>query len=180
MMRYSSKKHTTHTSRGFTLIEMIVSVAIFSTVVLIAIGALLSIIAANRKANSLRVVMENLNFAVESIARDVRTGDGYECGGTGGDCSGADDISFEDQNGNAVTYYLSGNTILRTTATGTITMTSPSVVIEDVNFSVEGSDAGDGIQPRVLMTIQGYAGEDDRTRSAFSIQTSISQRDTDS
>jgi len=165
--------------RGFTLVEMIVSVAIFSTVVLVAVGALLSIVAANRKANALRVVMENLNFAMESIARDIRTGDGYSCG-SGGDCSYDDAISFNDQKGNPVSYVFSGGGIVRISGGKTLSMTSPSVVIEDVNFSVVGSSGGDSVQPRVLMTIQGYAGTQDRTRSSFSVQTTISQRDTDS
>jgi prepilin-type N-terminal cleavage/methylation domain-containing protein len=165
--------------RGFTLIEMIVSIAIFSTVVLVAVGALLSIISANRKANALRVVMENLNFAVESVARDIRTGNEYSCGGTG-DCSGAHTLSFLDQDGNSAIYSFSDSSLIRTNDSGSMSITSPAVIIENVTFSVVGSSPGDELQPRVLMTIEGYAGYQGSTKSAFSIQTTISQRDSDS
>ncbi|NTV44544.1 MAG: prepilin-type N-terminal cleavage/methylation domain-containing protein [Candidatus Yonathbacteria bacterium] len=164
---------------GFTLVEMIVAVAIFATVVLIAVGALLSIIDANKKANSLRVVMENLNFAVESIARDIRMGNGYSCGGTG-DCSQLSTLAFSDQNGESVSYSLSNNALVRTSGGSSITVTSPEVIIQSVRFSVTGSGEGDGVQPRVLITIRGYADAQGRTRSSFSIQTSVSQRDSDS
>jgi prepilin-type N-terminal cleavage/methylation domain-containing protein len=183
MMFLSAQRHcgTSRplTGRGFTLVEMIVSVAIFATVVLIAVGALLSIIDANKKANSLRVVMENLNFAVESIARDIRTGSQYSCGGLG-DCSGGSSLTFTDQNGIAVAYILSNGAIVRTMSGKSIAVTSPEVVIEGMTFSVTGSATHDGVQPRVLITIHGYAGSQGRTQSSFSLQTSVSQRNTDS
>ncbi|NTV22451.1 MAG: prepilin-type N-terminal cleavage/methylation domain-containing protein [Candidatus Yonathbacteria bacterium] len=179
--KFSSTKINSHTrpQGGFTLVEMIVAVAIFATVVLVAVGALLSIIDANRKANALRVVMENLNFAMESIARDVRTGDTYSCSGLG-DCSGGDSLSFKDQDDLPVSYTLSNHVLLRVAGGESIAVTSPSVYVEDVSFSVTGSSSGDGIQPRVLMTIVGYAGSFGKNRSSFSLQTTISQRDTDS
>ncbi|MFA5987507.1 MAG: type II secretion system protein, partial [Candidatus Paceibacterota bacterium] len=64
---------------GFTLIEIMVSVAIFSVVMLIAIGALLSVNDSNRKARALRVVMDNLNFAVEDMSKKMRTGSDFYC-----------------------------------------------------------------------------------------------------
>ncbi len=175
----SSKKTRSHIEGGFTLIEMIVAVSIFATVVIIAVGALLSIISVNRKANELRVVMENLNFAIESIARDVRTGEHYGCVSLQENCGG-DTLIFEDQDGFVVEYALASETIMRSVDGGDwIPVTSPTIVIEDVDFYVMGSSPGDGAQPRVLMTIQGMAGIDGKNETEFSLQTSVSQRDTD-
>ncbi len=66
-------------TRGFTLVEMIVSLAIFSVVAVIAIGALLKVIDANKKAQSIQSSVTNLNFALESMSRDIRTGTDIEC-----------------------------------------------------------------------------------------------------
>jgi prepilin-type N-terminal cleavage/methylation domain-containing protein len=74
--------------RGFTLIELLVSVAIFSVVMVIALGALLSIVNADRKADAIAAAMNNVNFSVESMTRSIRTGYNYHCAtSTGGDCT---------------------------------------------------------------------------------------------
>jgi prepilin-type N-terminal cleavage/methylation domain-containing protein len=66
-------------NRGFTLVEMIVSLALFSVVAVIAIGALLKVIDANNKAESIQSAVTNLNFALESMSRDLRTGTSIQC-----------------------------------------------------------------------------------------------------
>jgi prepilin-type N-terminal cleavage/methylation domain-containing protein len=70
---------TPNSSRGFTLIEIIVSVSIFTIVMLVTMGALLTLNDSSRKAQALRTVIDNLNFAVEDMSRKIRTGDIYRC-----------------------------------------------------------------------------------------------------
>lgn len=65
--------------RGFTLVEMIVALGIFAVVALVAVGALGRIVDANRKSQSLKSAINNLNFALESISREVRVGTAYNC-----------------------------------------------------------------------------------------------------
>lgn len=64
---------------GFTLIEMIVSLAVFSGVITIAIGALLMLVAANDQLQGEQSVMTNLSFALDSMTREIRTGTDYYC-----------------------------------------------------------------------------------------------------
>lgn len=64
---------------GFTLIEMIVSLAIFSIIVTITIGALLVLIASNQKLQGEQSVMTNLAFALDSMTREIRTGTNFYC-----------------------------------------------------------------------------------------------------
>ncbi len=64
---------------GFTLIEIIVSISIFTVVMLVTMGALLTLNDSSRKAQALRTVIDNLNFAVEDMNRKIRTGDSYHC-----------------------------------------------------------------------------------------------------
>lgn len=67
------------TIKGFTLVEMIVSLAIFSVVATVALGALVNIISANKKAQTLQSTITNLNFAMESMSRDMRVGGAFHC-----------------------------------------------------------------------------------------------------
>jgi prepilin-type N-terminal cleavage/methylation domain-containing protein len=65
------------TTGGFTLIEMIVSLAIFTIVAVVAVGALIKILDANKKAINLKTVTNSLNFALESMTREMRVGSKY-------------------------------------------------------------------------------------------------------
>lgn len=66
---------------GFTLVEMLIAVALFSIVMLISTATIFSIIGGNRKAQAINAVSNNLNFAIESMVRDIKTGYGYTCKG---------------------------------------------------------------------------------------------------
>lgn len=65
--------------RAFTLVEMMVSLGIFSIVSVVALGSLVRIITANQKAQSLQSAMTNINFALEAMSRDLRVGTSYHC-----------------------------------------------------------------------------------------------------
>jgi len=181
-LQFKTQNSRMKSNQGFTLIEMIVAVSLFTVVMFVAVGALLAISDANRKATALRVVMENLNFAIESMSRSIRTGTDYSCDG-GGNCSGGDTLSFTDQYGSAVTYQYDGNakSILVRKDLGSLKgITSSEVEVESLKFYVAGVGAGDGIQPRVIITVKGKAGSKEKLKTDFSIQTTVSQRQIES
>lgn len=64
---------------GFTLVEMIVSLAIFSIVITVSVGALLVLVATNQQLQAEQSVMTNLSFALDSMTREIRTGNEYYC-----------------------------------------------------------------------------------------------------
>ena len=66
--------------RAFTLVEMIIAMMIFTIVAVVALSALVKIISANRKAQTLQTSITNLNFALESMSREMRVGRNYNCG----------------------------------------------------------------------------------------------------
>lgn len=66
-------------ARGFTLVEMMVSLVIFSIVMVISTGTLLVMIDINAKAQALYTSMTNVSFALDSITREIRTGHAYYC-----------------------------------------------------------------------------------------------------
>lgn len=72
MKRINNKK-------GFTLIEMIVALGIFGVVAVIAVGALVQIVGANRKAQAMQAAVTNVHFAIESMVREIRVGSKITC-----------------------------------------------------------------------------------------------------
>jgi prepilin-type N-terminal cleavage/methylation domain-containing protein len=162
---------------GFSIVEMLVAVAIFSIVMLIAVGALLTMIDANRKAQALNSVMNNLNLAIESMSREIRVGTNYNCGGTG-DCPlGNTRLSIISSEGKNITYQYNAQRIEVLKESGPpIAITAPEVKIDKFMFYTTGTSPSDSFQPRVVMTIQGTAGVSEKTKTTFNVQTMASQR----
>ncbi|MEK7606343.1 MAG: type II secretion system protein [Patescibacteria group bacterium] len=176
-----SARRASGASRGFTLVEMIVSVFIFSIVMLIATGALVSIVEANRKAQSVKSVMNNLNFALDSMTRAIRVGTAYDCGVSSCDPDqGTEEFNFLSTDGEEIHYRFNKTdmSLERSTDGGInyLALTAPEVDIEVLKFYVRGERSTDNEQPRVLLVFQGFAGPEGKTRTVFSLQTLITQR----
>ena len=182
-------------TKGFTLIEVMVSVTIFSMVMIVATGAVFAVVNANKKTHSIKSVMTNLNFALDSMIRDIRVGSTYSCNDLG-NCTDGNGTKFSftanrDVNNDGypnvaspspdiVEYSVVSGRIQRViTSNGTYTsfITAPEVVIDNLVFYVTGSGPGNG-QAKVLISIRGYSGVG-QTQSNFNIQTTISQRSID-
>jgi prepilin-type N-terminal cleavage/methylation domain-containing protein len=166
--------------KGFTLIELIVAVAIFTIVMMVSMGAVFSIVNANRKSQSMNVVINNLNFAFESMIRDLRTGSDYEVNG------GV--LTFIDRDSRRVSY----QRIPGENGTGVILkdyietnefaegeITDPEVRIDDLSFDLVG-EGPDGSQLLLRIHLQGTTGNPaNNTASSFNIQTLVSPRELD-
>ncbi len=87
LVKYMNIK-ATKKQKGFTLIELLVAVALFTVVMLVSVAAILSIIGGNRKSQAINSVVNNLNFAIESMVRDMKTGFLYKCPDVNGDYPG--------------------------------------------------------------------------------------------
>lgn len=183
---------------GFTLIEIMTAVSIFAVVTTISMGSILTIFDVNRKAESVKTVMDNLNLAIESMAREMRFGTNYVCGhsspivgGVGSmparqNClTGASSMAFLSNNNTAIVYRQTGATIEKSSGGGGfVPVTASEIVIEDLDFYVVGalpssSEGGSPQQPKVLIRIRGEAGTKEGTKSEFTMQTLVSQRKLD-
>ena len=175
---------------GFTLVEMIVAVGLFGIVMMVSVTALVALVDANRKAQALQSVINNLNIAIDGMSRSIREGSNYHCGTTtsGGDCpSGTNTaIRFEHYGGNtAVTtddwiYEFRDGRIFKSTngsTGGEVAITASEVTIESVRFFVFGSTPGDTTQPKVMMVIKGSAGTAKaNVKTNFHVQSTAVQR----
>jgi prepilin-type N-terminal cleavage/methylation domain-containing protein len=163
--------------RGFTLIEILVSLSIFALVVVVAAGALLTAMDGNRKTQAIKSVLNNLNFALESITREVRVGGEYSVGISN------ESLQFVSTDGRTILYQFvedsgadTGQIMKSVDSEPPYAVTAPEVRIESVQFYVTGEDPNDELQPKVFLTVNGYAGVKLRNRSQFNLQTTITQR----
>ena len=69
----------TKLKNGFSLVEMLVAIAVFMSVMVVAVSALITIINSNKEAESIKATTDNVTFAIEGISRDMRIGTNYRC-----------------------------------------------------------------------------------------------------
>ncbi len=90
--------------KGFTLIETLVSLALFSVVLVIAGGTVVSVIDVNKRNQAISSVVNNLNYSIDSMIRDMKTGYLYKCEYTGGNTVGSlkDDVDIAGTHNNCL------------------------------------------------------------------------------
>lgn len=197
--RHSPFKHTATHQAAFSLMELLVSMALFTVVITIGIGALLVLINANMKAQNNQEAVSNIQFALDSMAREIRTGSAYYCS-SGGETTG--DINVR-QNCSRGTYLsiIEGGKSLTSGATNRriayrynagnqsierkignsewVTLTSPNVKITSMHFNVAATAGketdGDLFQPNVTMYVAGEVLGVSDTSASFTLQTTVTK-----
>lgn len=191
---------------GFTLVEVMVSMSIFTMVATVAVGVLLVMVDANRKSQNIQSAMTNLSFALDSMTRDIRTGTEYFCDGSNdpstnasalSDClpgAGGTSMSFNEggssltascpSGSKRISFRLNSNQIERRLCVGVggvgwQPITSPKVNITDMQFIVTGSNKSDTLSPTATIFISGYVVDQSGTDATFEIETSVTQQQLD-
>lgn len=167
---------------GFTILELMVALTLFIVVMTMSMGSIVGIFDTNRKSNSLKSIMSNLNLAVESMSKEMRYGKNYHCSSSGTlslpqNCPNGDNsMTFLSSDNEEITYRINGPTLEKRVGGGSfIPITAKDVVVNSFTFYVLGTGNGDTLQPKVIIKIKGYAGGP-KGRSDFAIQTMVSQR----
>lgn len=183
-------------TRGFSLIEVLVSLSIFTIVITISVGSLMVLIDANERAQNTQSVMTNISYALDSMTREIRTGSDYYCGAldslpsgsetTTRNCSGARNFSFNEggqsltentaNDSRRIAYRLDGTTLVRRLGNGAWSaITSPDIEVTELKFYTTGTTRGDAESPIVTLYLKGRA-VDDGDQSEFNIQTTVVQQ----
>jgi prepilin-type N-terminal cleavage/methylation domain-containing protein len=169
-------------NNGFTLVELMVASTLFTFIMMMGVGSLVMSSNSAKSSQKLRTAVDNVNFAMESMARELRTGTVYTCETTQiilsdsllpKDCptTYGNIIAFKPQStaGGAtrVAYELKAradgtNTLIRcefispSTVTPCPEVVSSEVDIKSLKFYVVGSALPpDTIQPSVEILIKG-------------------------
>ncbi len=196
------KELTLKKNKGFSLIEVLVSLSIFTVVVTISVSTLYTLIEANARSRNAQSIATNLSFTLDSMVREIRTGSDYHCGlpvvDDVEDCNAADNkSSFSFVEGGCsltgcddptashrIAYRLdSGNGVIQRKLNNDGVwqdLTASDVVVDELLFFVEGSAKFAGgantEAPIVTVFIKGHAGDEESVKNEFNIQATVPQR----
>ena len=157
------------------------AMALFTIIMTISMGSILSVFDANRKSRSIKTVMTNLNIAVESMSKEMRFGENYHCGGGSitqpQNCASGDTLmSFLSSDDVQITYRFSGTAIEKEVdGDGFIPVTAPELLVDSLTFYTLGADTGNTLQPKVIIKIKAHVGSG-KSRADLTLQTLVSQR----
>jgi len=142
---------------GFTLLEMIISIGIFSALVVASIGVMLGVSNAQLKAANIQATQDNIRFSMELMTKEMRTGSQYALSSF---CASGSrtEMSFLTSASERRVYYRDGDRLMRLVGTTDCSRAKPlmadEVAVELLRFQVGGtaSGASDG-QPWVMTAI---------------------------
>ncbi len=175
-------------NKGFTLIEIMVAVTLFSVVMLVSMGALLSLIDASKRAQAIQSVMNNLNVSLDGMVRALRMGQKYEVTDSGHTLTFTPFGKDPSNSGDSWVYSFIedadgiGRIWKRYQPDGfgaaiDVPLTAIEVDIDYLQFYKTTEVPGDLLQPRVVVIVRGKAGFDKlKTTTHFNIQASATQR----
>ena len=171
--------------RGFSLIEVIISVALFSIIMLSATSIFKMVIDSQRTAIATQNVQESLKYFLEVIGKEIRMAQDSK-----GACSipsgtiykvttistTTDQLSFRNYYGDCVIYTLGvdgTNQRFLISRQGVADFISPAkIMIDDLHFVLANAP---NTQPMVTINLQAHA-LDQKFTSSMTIQTSITSR----
>ena len=169
---------------GFTLIEIMVAVSIFSIVALIVSGAFITLASIFKKTQTNRAVIDNINLTMDTMALQIREGKNYifdePCAVPGPGFTCFKKITFDEyvvendeyQKRRTLSYEKNNNgEILQCEDGDCSALTSSEIKIENLNFYKKT-----GRPTMLVVVVDGVAIARDNLESRFTLQTSLSQR----
>lgn len=175
-------------NRGFTLIEMMVAVTIFVSVVTVALAIFVSSLQAQRQNLAYQQLLDQTSFVTEYMSRAIRMakkelstppicltvcgrGCNYETNPQ------QDSIKFIDYNGVCTEFFLENEQLKKRVGADVLALTSPDLTVSSFNVNLSGQyqPPTDYLQPLVTIFLEIVGKE----QSKIQIKTSISQRNLD-
>ncbi|MDO8574971.1 MAG: type II secretion system protein [bacterium] len=154
---------------GFTMIELIVAIGIFGLVVGMTVGIFVLALASQRRIIALRNAEDNVRFTIETISKEIKTGKNFSGGGNS--------VSFTNAKGEATIYRLNNNMIEKSSDGGVnySAVSGTEVIVDYLNFYLAGQAIGDGLEPRITVTVGVTSSVGNQTAN-LKVQTTISER----
>ncbi|MEK7629114.1 MAG: prepilin-type N-terminal cleavage/methylation domain-containing protein [Patescibacteria group bacterium] len=155
-------------SEGFTLIELIVAMAVFSTVITIVSSIFVRTVGSQRKNINQQEVLENARYVLEIMGRAIRQSSIQTANGT------SDSLDITHPVKNLITYQLDNGQIKETSGGITDALTSPEVLVDGLSFIVQGNELS--TKPRVTIVISLNNAQPSANANSIKLQTTITPR----
>lgn len=169
---------------GFTLIEVLVSIAIFSLVLGSATSILISAIRIQRKTLAMRTLLDNTSYNLEYMSRALRMAkkddiDGINCllgNKVNYEITPRNGIKFRNYKNECQEFFLENNRLKEEKpGLGILNFLTPeNIQIVSFRINQSGWNETDNLQPKVTLTITAEV-----QGQRLIIQTTTSQRDLD-
>ena len=169
-------KHKRNKNKGFTLLELIVGVAVFSLVIIIATGLLAFSFRNQRKSIAIQNVSDNARYLIGFMAKEIRmseilTGDGQVY-----------TLNLNHSTKGNISYTFTGTQIMRD-PDGPGPLSASAINSDEVRvdgrFFIDGKGV-DSEQPRVTIMMKvNTASAKPEEQSVINLQTTLSQRTLD-
>ncbi len=163
-------------SDGFTLVEMLVAMLVFSLIAMAVSLVFVQAISIENRGQGAQKVQENALFALELMAREIRVSV-FTTNQDSSDCSRTT-ITFHHPVNATVSYgFDSINNAVTRTAEGIVTQLTGKDVETSAHFCVLGSGIDQSqVRVTILMNIKNKA-KNPAEQVIFNIQTTVSSRD---
>jgi prepilin-type N-terminal cleavage/methylation domain-containing protein len=184
--------------KGFTLVELLVTVGLFIIIMTIAVGGFVNAIRTQGEVSSLIAAQSNVALTIEEMARTIRTGYLFchqqnntsplaACGcspiyGAGPNTWSCSELDFYDAGGDHVQYYKTSSGALVQSTNGVIQpIAGNTVTTKHLSFQLFGQLEGDSWPPRVTISIGIAPNSTDPAiaNDVFTLQTTVSARSID-
>lgn len=159
---------------GFTLIELVVAIGLFSLLISIAIGGFIQALKSERQTVALLSANSNASLVLEQMAREIRTGTGFSVS--------SGELHFTNAAGETVAYCLDGATasierVVNASCGAGQPLTSRGVEVRALTFIVSGINPGDLYPPRITVEMAlSPKNEPGVQNSVINLQTTVSAR----
>lgn len=178
-------------NNGLTLIEMLVAVTVFATIIGAISGVFISGVRVQRRVLATQEILDQTSYLMEYMGRALRmakkdlTGNCLTAVGAGYNYEiTADGIKFIDYHGVCTEFHLDAEQLKKTTDGTTLELTSDTLQVNSFKVNLSGEYQGDSLssddlQPRATIFLEIENKRIAQSPPRIQIQTSISQRDLD-
>jgi len=144
--------HQNHYNRGFTLVEVLVAIFIFSVIMMAVGSAFVSALNVQRRAFNVQQVMENAAYVLDVMLKEVRVSQILPA--VPDSCINSppyDSLTVEHPDFGSITYYMNNGNIMRQNGGDTLQLNSNTVEFRNFKFCITGAIISDVKQPRVTV-----------------------------
>jgi Tfp pilus assembly protein PilE len=182
MNKFFYKKY--YNEKGISLVELVVSVSVFSLVVIASSGIFMNAIKTQKVILAKQNVAENMRYTSEFMVKELRmaqvnaalnmTFQKTPAEQLDFDNSPSETIIFTNYNGDVISYSLSGNKIMRNSGSGAEPVSSDEVEVTGLSFILNNWNLTLG--PAPLITIIIKAKSTSGVGGVMELQTSVAPR----
>ena len=159
---------------GTSLVEFVVSMSMFVTILMSATSIYFTYSVGSRKSFASQNVIDEGRFLLDTISKELRTGRGFNFNNT------TQEISFTAADGSDIKYQLENEKIKKGTNNGTLfPVTSDQVKVEKLELAIIKPTGGVNEIPRIIITIRisnNSVSTKQELDSSIDLQTTISPR----